>query len=80
LLYSGSFSPLLSEMKNLGIDLKPLFASSILFHRIDTQNPNFNEFDQDLKYCIMHSNANSLIDVLYGEKIEFEKKEENKQA
>ena len=67
-------------MKYLGIDLKPLFASSILFHRIDNQNPNFNEFDQDLKYCIIHSNAKSLIDVLYGEKLEFEKKEENKQA
>ena len=80
MLYSGSFSPLLSEMKNLGIDLKPLFASSILFHKIDHRNPNFNEFDRDLKYCIIHSNANSLYDVLYGEKLEFHKKEENKQA
>ena len=56
-------------MKTLGIDLKPLFASSILFHKIDHQNPNFDEFDQDLKYCIIHSNAKSLYDVLYGEKL-----------
>jgi hypothetical protein len=56
-------------MKNLGIDLKPLFASRILFHKIDNQNPNFDEFDQDLKYCIIHSNAKSLYDVLYGEKL-----------
>ena len=80
MLYSAYFSPLLSEMKTLGIDLKPLFNSSILFHKIDNQNPNFDEFDQDLKYCIIHSNANSLYDVLYREKLEFHKKEENKQA
>jgi hypothetical protein len=67
-------------MKTLGIDLKPLFASSILFHRIDNQNPNFDEFDPFINYCIIHSNAKSLYDVLYGEKLEFEKKEENKQA
>ena len=58
-------------MKTLGIDLKPLFNSSILFHKIDNQNPNFDEFDRNLKYCIIHSNANSLYDVLYGEKLEF---------
>ena len=67
-------------MKTLGIDLKLLFASSILFHKIDHRNPNFNEFDQNLKYCIIHSNANSLYDVLYGDKLEFHKKEENQQA
>jgi hypothetical protein len=67
-------------MKTLGIDLKPLFASRILFHKIDNQNPNFDEFNQDLKYCIIHSNANSLFDVLYGEKLKFEEKKENKQV
>ena len=70
----------LSEMKTLGIDLKPLFASTTLFHKIDHRNPNFNEFDRNLKYCIIHSNANSLYDVLYGDKLEFHKKEENQQA
>jgi hypothetical protein len=45
LLYSDYFSPLLNEMKLLGIDLKPLFCSRILFHKIDNQNPNFDEFD-----------------------------------
>jgi hypothetical protein len=67
-------------MKALGIDLKPLFASRIFFHKIDNQNPNFDEFDQDLKYCIIHSNSKNLYDVLYGEKLVFDKKEENKQA
>ena len=67
-------------MKSLGIDLKPLLASSILFHKIDNRNPNFDEFNRDFKYCIKHSNANSLYDVLYGDKLEFDKKEENQQA
>jgi hypothetical protein len=67
-------------MKTLGIDLKPLFASSIFFHKIDNRNPNFDEFDQNLKYCIIHSNAKSLYEVLYGDKLQFDKKEENKQA
>ena len=56
LLYSDYFSPLLNEMKLLGIDLKSLFCSRILFHKIDTQNPNFDEFDQELKYSIICSN------------------------
>ena len=64
----------------MGIDLKPLFASSILFHKIDHRNPNFNEFDRNLKYCIIHSNANSLYDVLYGDKLEFHYKKENQEA
>jgi hypothetical protein len=29
-------------LKYLGIDLKPLFNSRILFHKIDIRNPNFN--------------------------------------
>ena len=44
------------------------------------QNPNFDYFDQDLKYCVIHSNGNSLYDVLFGKKLDFEKKEENKQV
>jgi hypothetical protein len=67
-------------MKTLGIDLKPLFNSSILFHKINNQNPNFDYFDQDLKYCVIHSNGNSLYDVLYSKKLDFEIKEENKQV
>ena len=67
-------------MKTLGIDLKPLFTSSILFHKINNQNSNFDYFDQDLKYCVIHSNGNSLYDVLFGKKLDFEKKEENKQV
>jgi len=61
--------------------LKPLFASKILFHQIDTQNPNFDEFARGLKHCITQSNAKCLYDVLYGgEEIEFETKEEDNQA
>ncbi len=57
--------------------MKPLFASSILYHKIDNRNQNFNEFDFDLKYCIIPSNAQSLYDILYSEeKLEFKKKEE----
>lgn len=68
-------------MKDLGIDLKTLFASKILFHQIDNQNPNFDEFARGLKYCIAQSNAKCLYDVLYsGEEIEFETKEEDNQA
>ena len=68
-------------MKLLGIDLKPLFKSQIFYHKIDNQNPNFNEFDQDLKYCIIYSNADCLYDLLYNsKKLEFERKEDNKQA
>ena len=64
-------------MKELGIDLKPLFSSRILFHKIDNRNQNFNEFDLDLKYCIISSNEKSLYDVLMSEKkLEFEKNEE----
>jgi hypothetical protein len=64
-------------LKELGIDLKPLFSSRILFHKIDNRNQNFNEFDLDLKYCIIPSNENSLDDILYSQKnLEFEKKDE----
>jgi len=45
LLYSSNIGPLLGEMKLLGIDLKPLLNSRIFFHKIDNQNPNFDEFD-----------------------------------
>jgi hypothetical protein len=77
LLYSDYFSPYLSKLKEFGIDLKPLFSSRILFHKIDNRNQNFNEFDLDLKYCIIPSNEKSLYDVLYSEnKLVFEKKEE----
>ena len=47
-------------MKSLGIDLKPLFTSNILFHRVDNRNTNFDEFNPDLKYCIIYSNAKNL--------------------
>ena len=67
-------------MKLLGIDLKPLFFSRILFHKIDNRNPNFNEFDKDLKYCLIHSNAKSLYDVLYCQKLIFETKNGSKKA
>ena len=64
-------------MKELGIDLKPLFSSRILFHKIDNRNQNFNEFDLDLKYCIIPSNEKSLDDILYSKKnLELEKKDE----
>ena len=54
--------------------MKSLFTSSILFHKIDNRNPNFNEIDLDLKYCVMPSNEKTLYDVLYSnKKIEFEK-------
>jgi hypothetical protein len=62
-------------LKELGIDLKPLFSSRILFHKIDNRNPNFNEFDLNLKYCIKPSNEKSLYDLLYSvKKIDFDKK------
>ena len=69
-------------MKSLGIDLKPLFASSILFYKIDNQNKNFDENNQDFKYCIIHSNAKSLYDVLQSKELEFERHgtEANKKA
>jgi hypothetical protein len=57
LLYPAYLSPLLFEIKQLGINQKPLFSSRILFHKIDKQNPNFDEFDQDIEYSILHSNA-----------------------
>ena len=61
--------------------MKPLFSSNIFFHKIDNYNPNFNEFDPDLKYCITLSNEENLYDVLYSDKkLDFAKKEENKQA
>ncbi len=61
--------------------MKPLFSSTIFFHKIDNHNPNFNEFDPDLKYCITHSNEENLYDVLFSDnKLDFVKKEENKQA
>jgi len=47
--------------------MKPLFSSRILFHKIDNRNPNFDEFNLDLKYCIMPSNEKCLYDVLYSE-------------
>ena len=38
LLYADYISPHLSEMKKLGIDLKPLFESRILFYKVNNQN------------------------------------------
>lgn len=75
MLYSAYFSPVLGEMKTMGIDLKRLFASRILFHKIDNKNPNYKKLEDDLKYCIIHSNAKSLEDVLKS-KLNFEKKVE----
>ena len=57
--------------------MKPLFTSRILFHKIDNQNPNFNEYHQELKYCIIPSNEESLYDVIYsGKELNFEKLDE----
>ncbi len=80
MLYSDVFSGALNKMKMMGIDLKPLFASSILFHKIDDLNTKFDEYG-NFKYCITHSNKKSLYEVLYDDEIlDFEKNEENKQA
>ena len=57
--------------------MKPLFSSRIFFHKIDNRNKKFYEFDLELKYCIISSDATTLYDVLYSDKkLEFEKKEE----
>ena len=59
LLYSDLFIHNLQGLKSLGIDLKPLFASNILFHKIDfgdNHNDSFKEIRSDLKYCIVKSN------------------------
>jgi hypothetical protein len=48
LLYYGSYSPLLNDLMKLGVDQKTLFASRILFHKIDNENPKFEEFNENL--------------------------------
>ena len=37
-------------MRKFGFDLKLLFSSSILYHKVDHLNPNFKEYEIDLKY------------------------------
>ncbi len=77
LLYFDYFSPYLKELKDLAIDLKPLFSSRILFHKIDNRNAKFDESDLKLKYCIKHSNETSLYYVLYSDqKLIFDEKDE----
>jgi hypothetical protein len=72
----------LNELKTLGIDMKPLFSSSIFFHKIDFRLTDYyKELSPDLKYCIVYSNKKSLIRV-YMEDLDFEREKivENKQA
>jgi hypothetical protein len=62
--------------------MKPLFSSSIFFHKIDFRLTNvYKELSPDLKNCIVYSNKKSLIGV-YMEDLNFERGnfEENKQA
>jgi len=69
-------------MKKMGYDLKPLFESSIFFHKIDSKNNNFPEYKPEYKYCITHSNGNKMEDVLLRDKLvfEIEEKEEDRLA
>ena len=69
-------------MKKMGYDLKPLFESSIFFHKIDHKNPNFPEYRPEYKYCIIHSNGKQIEDAVLREKLEFEieEKEEDRLA
>ena len=66
----------------MGYDLKPLFESSIFFHKIDSKNHNFPEYKPEYKYCIMTSNGNKIEDVLLRDKLKFEieEKEEDRLA
>jgi hypothetical protein len=62
--------------------MKPLFSSSIFFHKIDFRlTDSYKELRSDLKYCIVYSNKKSLIGV-YKEDLDFETEnfEANKQA
>lgn len=64
LLYGDSFNNCLKDLKQMGIDLKPYFSSSIPFLKVDEENKKFNEYHSDPKYCIIASNENNLFNAL----------------
>ncbi len=43
-IYSEFINPHLYELKKLGVDLKILFNSTIVYHKIDEDNKNFDSY------------------------------------
>ena len=43
-IYSEFINPHLYELKKLGVDLKILFNSAIVYHKIDEDNKNFDSY------------------------------------
>jgi hypothetical protein len=50
LIYSEYINPLLFDLKQVGIDLKPFFNSVIAYHKIDENNKNFNLYHTNSEY------------------------------
>ena len=63
-MYNQHITPLLYELKKMGIDLKRYFNSPIAYFKIDENNTKFDAFHSNLESKIISSDEKSLQNVL----------------